>query len=383
MGQGNESGMEQVPPGAGMGMTRRRFGGCLVAALGGGLLGAAPALAARPVTDFSSAEGRHWLQAGSERWCWPTPNPAFMEGRPFEDYIQSTGPENPITSGLYGCVRNSGNRFHEGIDLYPIRRDRRGEPLDPVFACADGRVVYINAVAGTSGYGRYIVVEHDRLAPRILSLYAHMRDIAPGIAEEVRVSGGEVLGGLGRSAGGYVIPRERAHLHFELGFRLGDQFEAFYASQNHREPNRHGLYNGRNLRGVDPWAFYEGMRLGTVGSLLQYVRGIPLAFVVRVAQRGRPDYLARYPELLTRRVPPGPVMGWDIGFSGAGVPLQWTPRLERDDPSLQAEGTVTLLAVDAAEAATFACRRLIRGPEGAEVAAPALIDQLRLMFGLV
>ena len=62
---------------------------------------------------------------------WPTPNPAFQNGKPIEAYVQATV-SGRVESGLFGCVRNGGSRFHEGLDLYPIKRDGRGEAVDPV-----------------------------------------------------------------------------------------------------------------------------------------------------------------------------------------------------------------------------------------------------------
>jgi hypothetical protein len=64
---------------------------------------------------------------------WPTPNEAWEQGLPFSDFIQPTASGEPI-SGCYGCVRSHGMRFHEGIDIKALARDRRGEPTDQVFA---------------------------------------------------------------------------------------------------------------------------------------------------------------------------------------------------------------------------------------------------------
>ena len=95
---------------------------------------------------------------------WPTPNTAFREGNPPHTFIQPTE-KGTVESGLFGCVRNDGTRFHEGIDLNAVSRTGKGEAADPIFAVMDGRVVYINRSAGKSSYGRYLVIEHVASEP--------------------------------------------------------------------------------------------------------------------------------------------------------------------------------------------------------------------------
>ena len=112
---------------------------------------------------------------------WPTPNPAFQNGEPIEAFVQPTA-SGKKESGLFGCVRNNGRRFHEGLDLYPVARDKRGEALDTVYAVLSGRIVYINKVAGHSSYGRYIVIEHDQESPAFYTLYAHLARINDAVS---------------------------------------------------------------------------------------------------------------------------------------------------------------------------------------------------------
>ena len=52
---------------------------------------------------------------------WPTPNQAFQRGEPIEAFVQPTV-SGKVESGLFGCVRNDGAKFHEGLDLFPIQR---------------------------------------------------------------------------------------------------------------------------------------------------------------------------------------------------------------------------------------------------------------------
>ena len=157
--------------------------------------------------------------------AWPTPNPAFAEGKGIGAFLQPTASGEP-ESGGFGCVRSAGTQFHEGIDLKPVRRDARGEPADEVYAVMDGVVRYINNRVGESNYGRYLVLEHPGTAPAVYTLYAHLARIAPGIAPGVTVRRGQTIGIMGRSEGGAVIPRDRAHLHFEIGLMVTRDFQA-------------------------------------------------------------------------------------------------------------------------------------------------------------
>src|SRR3954468_20568158 len=94
---------------------------------------------------------------------WPTPNPAWAQGKPISAFLQHAGSGDP-ESGGFGGVRSGGTQFHEGLDIKCVSRDRRGEPLDDVFAAMDGVVRHISKAAGDSSYGRYIVLEHPDLS---------------------------------------------------------------------------------------------------------------------------------------------------------------------------------------------------------------------------
>ena len=85
----------------------------------------------------------------------PTDNDALFSGGwpAFYQYIERDFKgvkSTPWEGGQYGFVRDpietsAGivyTRFHEGIDIKPLRRDAGGEPLDDVCAIADGKVVH-------------------------------------------------------------------------------------------------------------------------------------------------------------------------------------------------------------------------------------------------
>lgn len=270
------------------------------------------------------------------RLIWPTPNPAFECGEPIESYVQATASEDP-RSGLFGCVRNGGHSFHEGLDLYPIRRDSRGNALDTVFSILPGRVVYVNRIPAHSSYGNYVVVQHkgDRMCYH--SLYAHLASVDDGIETGVPVESGTVLGIMGRSAS-YPIPKHRAHLHFEIGVRLTDDFQRWYDRQNFESQNRHGIWNGMNLAGIDPKSFYEAMKTKEVRHFYDHFRRLPIAARIRVYTREVPDFVKNHPVLLTRPYEGRTVIAWTIAFTRYGVPKEWTPHFTEESSGASPEG---------------------------------------------
>jgi murein DD-endopeptidase MepM/ murein hydrolase activator NlpD len=167
--------------------------------------------------------------------AWPTPNTAYIEGKPLDAYVQPTV-SGEVESGLFGGVRSEGLKFHEGIDLLPLKRDAAGEATDPVFAIMDGIVRHVSTLPGNSSYGRYIVIEHPGATPAFCSLYAHLKSAAVQIGD--RVARGQTIGVMGRSAGGYGIPKERAHLHLEMALVITEYFQRWYDEQKIGSPNK-------------------------------------------------------------------------------------------------------------------------------------------------
>ena len=107
----------------------------------------------------------------------PTANDALLRPGGDADFFQPTV-EGTTESGMFGCLRVNGRRFHEGIDIKCLQRARRNEPTDPVHAAADGEVAFINTKPGLSNYGRYVVLAHRWDGVEVFTLYAHLRDIA-------------------------------------------------------------------------------------------------------------------------------------------------------------------------------------------------------------
>lgn len=310
---------------------------------------------------------------------WPTPNPAFQAGQPIEAFVQHTS-SGKVESGLFGCTRNSGAKFHEGLDLYPIKRSRSGEALDPVYSVLPGRVVHVSRKSGYSSYGRYIVVQHEGESPAFHSLYAHMASIDPAIKVGTRVQAGTELGIMGRSAGGYSIPRSRSHLHLELGLQLTDNFQLWFDRQKIGSPNRHGNWNGLNLVSVDPLDFYRQMRDGIVSGFDEYLKRLPVAARIRVHSAKVPSFVQNYPALLRRGYAGRNVVAWDIAFTEFGLPMEWTPRFTEEKLGGQS-GEVRVLAYNPKLLEAQSCRRVIRLGGDVPTIAPGTLTTIRKLFG--
>ena len=85
---------------------------------------------------------------------------------------------------------------NKGIDI-------GGKPGDPVFAAADGRVVY--AGAGLRGYGNLIILKHNNT---YLTAYAHNQALL--VKEDQTVRKGQKIAEMGAS------DADRVKLHFEI-----------------------------------------------------------------------------------------------------------------------------------------------------------------------
>jgi murein DD-endopeptidase MepM/ murein hydrolase activator NlpD len=322
-----------------------------------------------------------WARAAAPfELVWPTPDRGWAEGRPASQWLQHAGSGDP-DSGGFGGVRSSGTQFHEGIDIRPVARDRRGEPLDEVFAAMPGVVRHVSASAGDSGYGRYVVLEHPGLAPAVYTLYAHLARIAPGLREGTNVSAGQVIGVMGHSSGGYTIPVARSHLHFEVGVMLTRDFQAWYDRRKFGSRNEHGVWNGMNLMGIDPLAFFNAWRAGRMSSLQEHFAGMESVVRLRIATIRTPDFVTRYPALLTRPLPVGPVAGWEIRFNWTGVPFSWTPLTSMEVVGLR-PNQPHVVEVNAARDRKERSRSLAVQRRGSWVPGKDLETVLQLLFGL-
>lgn len=234
----------------------------------------------------------------------------------------------PWQGGQYGFVRDPRElggetvytRFHEGMDISPLHRDAKGEPLDEVRAMAGGEVVYTTEHAGASNYGRYVVVEHRWDGCPYYSLYAHLNTIA--VAPGQRVKQGDKLGVMGHTGSG--ITRERAHVHVELNLLLSSHFEAWHEKFFPTEINRHGIYNGINLAGLDLPRLFLALRSDSSLTIPAFLRGEEIFYRVLVPNSPDFELARRYPWMVEGLPNENPV-SWEVSFARSGLPLRIAP----------------------------------------------------------
>jgi hypothetical protein len=260
----------------------------------------------------------------------PTENRALFEGAPEDFYMfverDFEGQKSrPWEGGTYGFTRTPRRvggqivytRFHEGIDVKPVRRTPTGEPLDPVVAVADGVVVHVSADAGASTYGRYVVVQHDLGGSPYFTLYAHLGELKARLGESVRQ--GEALGLLGYTGRG--INRERAHLHLEFCLLGSRAFDGWFAHYLPNETNRHGVFNGMNLIGLDPAQLLLAVRERPDLTVPEFVGGQRPLFRLILADSPYFDLPRLYPWMLAPGSP-ARAPAWAVTFSDSLIPMR-------------------------------------------------------------
>ena len=266
----------------------------------------------------------------------PTDNDALFsgDGPAFYQYIErdyNGVKSTPWEGGQYGFVRDPKStaggvvytRFHEGIDIRSVHRDANGEPLDQVRAIADGQVVHASLVPGYSNYGKYIVIEHRWGDSNYYSLYAHLSSISVQPGETVRR--GQPIAVMGYTGTG--INRERAHLHLELCLMFSREFEAWYNTFFRSDPNRHGLYNGMNLAGIDVARFYLALRKNPALTIPEFLAGEETFYKVTLPKARHFDLSTLYPWMLAAGKRSG--SSWEVSFAASGVPLRIEPSDKR------------------------------------------------------
>jgi murein DD-endopeptidase MepM/ murein hydrolase activator NlpD len=285
----------------------------------------------------------------------PTANRALLEAGGEERFFVGTVGK-PWTSGMFGCVRTEGLQLHEGLDIRCLQRDRRGEPVDPVMATADGVVAYVNLKAGLSNYGIYLILRHQVDGLEVYSLYAHLAQVTPGLRPGQAVRAGDVIATMGQTANTRQgISRDRAHLHFELNLLIHDRFEAWH-KKNVGSRNDHGLYNGQNFLGLDPRLLLLSSHRFTTNFNLHRFLSVQQE-LCRVAVRATNfPWLHRYSVLVRPQAIPGAIAGYELHLDYVGVPVRVLPRTDAELPGRE---RFTLLEVNEEVQRLYPCRRLV------------------------
>jgi hypothetical protein len=266
----------------------------------------------------------------------PTDNDALFsgDGPAFYQYIDrdyNGVKSTPWEGGQYGFVRDPKStgggvvytRFHEGIDIRSVHRDANGEPLDEVRAIADGEVVHVNVGPGDSNYGKYVVIENRWDGSNYYSLYGHLSSISVQPGDRVRR--GQQIAVMGYTGTG--INRERAHLHLELCLMFSRQFQPWYDTFFRKDPNRHGLYNGMNLAGLDVARLYLALRKNPALTIPEFLAAEETFYKVAVPKAKHFDLPTLYPWMLAGGKRSG--SSWEVSFARSGVPLRIEPTDKR------------------------------------------------------
>jgi murein DD-endopeptidase MepM/ murein hydrolase activator NlpD len=304
------------------------------------ILSLATALSAAPLDLRLPTDNRHLFTGELDKF--------YM----YVDRIFEGETSQPWEAGSFGYVRTAMRvkgevvltKFHEGIDISPVKRDKAGNPLDLVSSIADGHVVHVSPIAGRSNYGKYVVVEHPWENSAVLSLYAHLAEITCQVGDPVKA--GSVLGRMGYTGAG--INRTRAHLHLELGMLTSSRYADWHRTMG-GGVNYHGAYNGMNIIGTDVARFFLEHKENPERKFSEFVASTPVYFKVAVPLTETPEFAVRYPWIVSGSAEPA--VSWEISFSATGQPVAFSP----------SQRAVTAPTVTAVRPSTIPHRHLTRG----------------------
>lgn len=299
-----------------------------------------------------------WI-VGAQAFKLPTANEAIFERGAEEKFFVGTVGK-PWMSGTFGCVRTEGWQMHEGLDIRCVQRDRRGEPIDPVVATADGTVAYMNKRSSLSNFGNYLILKHSIDGVEVYSLYAHLSQIRADLKAGVTVKQGEQIAVMGRTSNtAQGISKERAHVHFELNFFLNDRFAAWYRKYRVGQRNDHGDWNGQNLIAIDPQQVLLSKRgQGKAFNFAAFAKQQTELCRVMVRDADFP-WLKRYPMFVkSGALRAGEAAaGYEIALNFAGLPYELIPRAASE---IKVKAAVQLISVNEAEYSRNPCRKLVR-----------------------
>ena len=236
------------------------------------------------------------------------------------------------SAGKYGFVRDLkrtkdgviGTKFHEGIDIAPLERDKSNRALDEIYSIDNGTVAYVNSSSNKSTYGKYIVIEHNWDSGPIYSLYAHLAEISVQAGDTV--TKGLKIGIMGYTGAG--LKRARSHLHLELNLLLSTGFDSWYDKHFKGSKNLHGNYNGLNMSGLNIGTFYIAQNRDATLTIPRFVKSQKIYYQVTIPRNGPLALLDRYPWLLKgspKRITPS----WELSFTASGLPVSVAPSMRQ------------------------------------------------------
>lgn len=263
----------------------------------------------------------------------PTDNSHLFQGESDKFYMYvyrsfEGKKSRPWSAGKYGFVRNLkrtedgviGTRFHEGIDISPLKRDSSNRPLDEIRSIDSGVVAYVNNSSSRSNYGKYLVVEHNWDSGPFCSLYAHLSEITVKAGQ--RVTKGQKIGIMGYTGAG--LNRDRSHLHLELNLLLSTDFDSWHDLHFKGSKNYHGNHNGLNMSGLDIASFYIGQNRNKNLTIPRFIKSQQVYYKVTIPRDSPLELVARYPWLAKgdhkTRTP-----SWEIAFTASGFPVSVAP----------------------------------------------------------
>jgi hypothetical protein len=113
-------------------------------------------------------------------------------------------------------------------------------------------------------------------------------------------------------------------VHLELNLMLSRQFESWHTTFFPNEPNRHGLYNGLNLAGLDIARLYLALQKRPDLTIPDFLAEEETLYRVLVPASKNFDLAKFYPWMVSQKPAGGPA-SWEVSFNRAGVPLKIQP----------------------------------------------------------
>lgn len=276
----------------------------------------------------------------------PTENHHLFTGEPekfymYVDRIFEGEVTKPWEGGSFGFVRTPIRvgedvvltKFHEGIDIAPVKRDKAGNPLDLVMSVSDGTVVHACDAVGRSNYGKYVVVEHNFDGDTFFSLYAHLAEVTAKTGDPVRT--GSVLGRMGYTGDGFNRSNVRAHLHLEMGLLMSRHFDGWHQAFS-GGTNFHGNFSGLNLAGMDVASLFLAHKKNPDLKVRDFVKSNPAYFKVTIPRNGTWDFAERHRWMVHGDLnTPSP--SWEISFTATGLATGIAPS-SREVPEAMVTG---------------------------------------------